>query len=114
MPLRGGRQCNHPGCPKTQAASYCDEHKKEEVMRSDQYRESSCKRGYDGYWRKARIGWLLKHPLCVECERQGHVVQATVVDHRVPHRGDKVLFWDRNNWDSLCKPCHDAKTGRGL
>jgi 5-methylcytosine-specific restriction protein A len=36
-----------------------------------------------------------------------------VVDHRVPHRGDDHLFWDRSNWQAMSKPCHDEKTGRG-
>ena len=34
------------------------------------------------------------------------------VDHIIPHRGDQKLFWDRNNWQALCKPCHDRKTGK--
>jgi len=33
---------------------------------------------------------------------------ATVVDHRIPHRGDKRLFWDRNNWEPLCASCHSG------
>ncbi|WP_223866012.1 HNH endonuclease [Salipiger aestuarii] len=32
---------------------------------------------------------------------------ATVVDHIQPHKGDKALFWDRNNWQPICKHCHD-------
>ena len=35
---------------------------------------------------------------------------AVIVDHIKPHRGDKVLFWDRNNWQPLCKMHHDRKT----
>ncbi|MGN0150610.1 MAG: HNH endonuclease, partial [Clostridia bacterium] len=35
-----------------------------------------------------------------------------VVDHIVPHRGDERLMWDENNWQALCKPCHDNKTGK--
>ena len=27
-----------------------------------------------------------------------------------PHRGDQKPFWDQNNWQSLCKSCHDKKT----
>jgi len=37
---------------------------------------------------------------------------ATVVDHKVPHRGDQVLMWDQNNWQSMAKECHDKKTAR--
>jgi 5-methylcytosine-specific restriction protein A len=33
-----------------------------------------------------------------------------VVDHRIPHRGDKRLFWDQSNWQSMSKTCHDRKT----
>ncbi len=56
------------------------------------------------------LRWLTNNPLCVECERQGLTTPATEVDHIVPHRGDKVLFWDHDNWQALCKPCHDVKT----
>jgi len=75
-------------------------------------KESSTKRGYSYKWQQARAGYLLKHPLCVYCERQGRVTAATVVDHRVPHRGDMKLFWDSANWQPLCKPCHDGQKQR--
>ncbi|MDY6960324.1 MAG: HNH endonuclease signature motif containing protein [Pseudomonadota bacterium] len=78
----------------------------------DEGRGSSAARGYDSRWRRTRIGWLGKHPLCVMCELKGLTVAASRVDHIVPHRGCKVLFWDRNNWQSLCEPCHNSKTAR--
>lgn len=37
------------------------------------------------------------------CERV-----AEVVDHIIPHRGDLDLFHDPENWQSLCKHCHDS------
>ena len=76
-------------------------------------RESATNRGYDARWRRARAQQLAARPLCAECERQGKTTAASVVDHVVPHRGDAVLFWDPGNWQSLCKPCHDAKTLAG-
>jgi 5-methylcytosine-specific restriction endonuclease McrA len=30
-----------------------------------------------------------------------------VADHREPHHGDEQLFWDQDNLQTLCKPCHD-------
>ena len=60
--------------------------------------------------RRLVLGNLHSHSLCVECEKQGKLTQATVVDHIVPHRGDQKLFWDESNWQPLCKPCHDKKT----
>jgi 5-methylcytosine-specific restriction protein A len=73
-------------------------------------RPNAAARGYDGKWRKAREGYLAKHPLCRICKELGRVVAATVVDHIIPHRGDMKLFWDKANWQPLCKCCHDRKT----
>lgn len=65
-------------------------------------------RGYNYRWEKARKRFLTQHPLCCMCLGQGRVEPATVVDHKVPHRGDQALFWSPANWQSLCKPHHDA------
>ncbi len=78
----------------------------------DRFRESSTARGYGHAWRKARKGHIRNHPICVLCWLEGIVTPATVVDHIKPHRGDPKLFWDRNNWQSLCKRHHDSKTAR--
>jgi 5-methylcytosine-specific restriction enzyme A len=84
-----------------------------EVKRDlDRQRPSAARRGYGSRWRKARAAFLARHPLCAACRAQGRVVQATVVDHVVPHRSDQRLFWDETNWAPACKPCHDAKTAR--
>lgn len=87
--------------------------KRQAWKRSDARRGSASKRGYNARWRKARAAFLAHNPLCVACEREGATVEAKVVDHIVPHRGDDELFQDRTNWQSLCKACHDRKTGRG-
>ena len=75
-------------------------------------RETAAKRGYGSRWRKARATYLGEHPTCAECAKAGQVTAATVVDHRVPHRGDLTLFWDSSNWQSLCKPCHNSHKQR--
>lgn len=71
---------------------------------------SANSRGYTYAWQQARLRFLKAHPLCVICEESDTIEPATVVDHKIPHRGDQTLFWDRTNWQSLCKPHHDAKT----
>jgi 5-methylcytosine-specific restriction endonuclease McrA len=78
--------------------------------RSD--KQTSAQRGYGYKWQKAREDYLAKHPLCVYCEREGRVTLATVVDHKVPHRGDMKLFWDSNNWQSLCATHHSRDKQR--
>lgn len=66
-------------------------------------RPSARQRGYDSEWDKARKAFLAKHPFCRRCG-----APAKVVDHIIPHRGDKAVFWDRANWQPLCTPCHSG------
>jgi len=90
----------------------CEPHAAKLQREVDQRRGSAASRGYDGKWAKARTSWLRAHPLCMKCESEQRVVSATVVDHIVPHKGDRKLFWDSANWQSLCKSHHDEKTAR--
>lgn len=75
-------------------------------------RLGSTARGYTYKWQQASKRYLATHPLCVECERQNIIEQATEVDHITPHRGDMQLFWDPENWQGLCHLCHSRKTAR--
>lgn len=106
MPRKPKKPCRHPGCPRLTDGQYCEEH--EALHHSD--RAASKRRGYDSRWNRARVRYLKEHPLCVRCMAQHRMVKATVVDHVTPHRGDAVLFWDEDNWQPLCKACHDKKT----
>lgn len=76
-------------------------------------RANSAQRGYGYDWQTAREHYLRDNPLCVTCEKSGYVVEATVVDHIKPHRGNSGLFWALSNWQSLCVGCHNRKTGKG-
>ena len=70
-------------------------------------------RGYNYRWQKARLAHLRDNPLCVMCKEQDNrVAVATVVDHKIPHRGDMVLFWDETNWQSLCASHHSSDKQR--
>ena len=109
MPRRPATPCHHPGCPELvpSGEKYCEKHK---PLHPEEVR-SAGSRGYNRAWQKARKQYLDANPLCVKCMQEGRYVKATVVDHIVPHRGDQKLFWDRSNWQSLCKKHHDLKTG---
>ena len=63
-------------------------------------------------WRAGRAQFLAENPLCEECRSTGRITPATVVNHRIPHKGDLALFWDRTNWQSVCKPHHDGPIQR--
>ena len=107
MPRRPGTPCQHPGCPELVSnGKYCEKHK---PLHSED-RPSAAARGYGSKWQKASKKYLEAHPLCVKCMAVGEYTKATVVDHIIPHRGDQKLFWDRSNWQALCKKCHDTKT----
>lgn len=69
-------------------------------------------------WQKASAAWIKEHPFCALCLVRGRVnecaIQDTctkqrtlVVDHIEPHRGNMDLFWDQDNWETLCRLCHD-------
>lgn len=104
MPRKPPKPCKHPGCPELTDNNFCDKHKNLHARRSAK------ERGYDSRWRTARKRFLKENPLCLECFKDNRLVEATVVDHIIPHRGDKNLFWDETNWQALCKSCHDRKT----
>ena len=112
MPRTPKRPCRHPGCPNLcDKGVYCLQHME---FSSDRMRGGADARGYNAEWRRARKAFLQKHPLCVQCLKEGFIIPAMVVDHIIPHRGDQKLFWDEQNWQPLCKNCHDQKTGSGL
>ena len=113
MPNKPRRPCRYPGCPEfcDPGRVFCKYHRE---WSDDRQRGNAAERGYDARWKKARDLFLKEHPLCAFCRAEGKIVPATVVDHIIPHRGDHRLFWDQTNWESLCKECHDKKTGAGL
>ena len=113
MPTKPMRPCNQQGCPELiSEGRYCEKHRKEKQKVQDYRRGSAASRGYDSRWQKARLAFLKLHPLCVECAKEHKTTAATVVDHIVPHKGDKQLFWDVNNWQPLCDHHHAVKTAK--
>jgi len=112
MPTRALSPCLQPGCPVLCHGGYCDAHRRQRQQRIDHSRGTSAQRGYGYRWQQARRAFLAEHPLCVECEKDGKVSPATEVDHIQAHNGDDRLFWDRSNWQGLCKECHSRKTAR--
>lgn len=75
-------------------------------------KRKTAERGYGGKWQRARTAFLSAHPMCERCAREGVSTIATVVNHRIPHRGDIKLFWDRKNWEPACKRHHDSDIQR--
>lgn len=115
MPVAALHPCSQPGCGALTDAARCSKHRAQAQREQDQRRGSAHQRGYGRAWQKASKAYLRAHPLC-QCEACDdgckRVTPASVVDHKVPHKGDMALFWDSSNWQSMSKPCHDRKTAR--
>lgn len=80
-------------------------------MASRDDRRTASQRGYGYRWRVERAGFLALNPWCV-LKGAGCGMLATLVDHRIPHRGDMALFWNRDNWQPLCAHCHNVHKQR--
>ena len=114
------RKCKQLGCTGVAAkrSSYCTEHdrggiSKEEVLYTPTRNRPEYHKLYNtGAWRRLRVSVLAARPLCVRCTQHGLVVRATDVDHIESHKGNRSLFFNKNNLQSLCRSCHSWKTAR--
>lgn len=62
-------------------------------------------------WKERRDHQLRKQPLCERHLARGEVAQASVANHKIPHKGDWQLFI-AGELESVCKPCHDGEVQR--
>ena len=106
--------CHITGCPhlSIEHSGFCEEHLRERRRDADKKRGTAVERGYDYRWQQQSKIFLRHHPLCVECSKENKVTPANCVDHIEPHKGNQSLFWDKNNWQPLCKHHHDLKTAK--
>jgi 5-methylcytosine-specific restriction enzyme A len=111
-PYRPRKPCNYPGCGALVHGGerYCEQHKKAVQKQLDERRGTATERGYGARWHRASRMYLAEHPLCVLCEKEeGRAIAATIVDHIIPHKGDQELFWNEDNWQSVCVHHHAMK-----
>lgn len=115
MPNKPLKPCKYLMCRELVevGTSYCITHQRQ---RNNESKRNSTRHWKDWYsmprWRTIRLHWLNANPLCVMCLADNKVVAATVVDHIQDHKGDKSLFLDVNNLQSLCVRCHNSKTAK--
>lgn len=93
-------------------------HKAAKSRREVAPRATARQRGYSHAWDDYSSDYRKQHPICAECERQGRVTPAHVVDHIIPHKGDHDLLWNPDNHQPLCDKrgcnCHGFKTANEL
>jgi 5-methylcytosine-specific restriction enzyme A len=115
--------CSARGCDELAlpCQSRCEDHERDR-QKIEAARRQAAKAGSRAWsqlyqtpeWKRASRAFRLAHPICAECAKVGLVVPTREVDHIIPHRGDRRLFWDRTNWQGLCTPCHSRKTAAEL
>jgi 5-methylcytosine-specific restriction enzyme A len=112
MPQPAPRACHAPGCPQTtRSGAYCDEHRRERGRRRDQ--DDPDHRFYHtARWRRFRLWFLHRHPLCVMCAAVRLDRPARHVDHIVPRKLRPDLSLVEENCQGLCHSCHSRKTRR--
>lgn len=114
MPYAAPHPCNKPGCGKLTNKRFCEEHTKTEAKhnwQSDKVRGNRHHRGYGNEWERIRKVVLKRDTyLCQPCLKEGRVKAAIAVDHITPKaQGGTDDEW---NLQSICNPCHLAKTAR--
>jgi 5-methylcytosine-specific restriction protein A len=113
MPQRAKRPCEQSGCPALVESGYCEVHAKPAAQQHERWRGSAASRGYDSAWQRLAAAHKRKHPLCVDCLKQGRVTAVEEVDHVIPFKGkDDPLRLDPKNLQSLCGSHHRAKTAQ--
>jgi 5-methylcytosine-specific restriction protein A len=75
-------------------------------------RSSAKARGYGKDWQALRAIHLAREPDCRACAEAGIERKARIVDHIESIAARPELRLDPANLQSLCWPCHNAKTIR--
>lgn len=105
MPTRAARVCRCGLRIADGATCPCQRGRKSSA---DKQRPTASARGYGTKWGRERAEYLLDHPWCTRCLTRGIRTAATVINHKIPHKGEPRLFWNRRNWEAVCPPCHNS------
>lgn len=99
--------CRFPGCNKyADGDGYCKEHMQYKP-KPFQYAKRSNESLYNTYaWKQLRAIVIQEQKCCQMC---GSIEELTV-DHIIPPKGDKDLFFNALNLQVLCHSCHCRKT----
>lgn len=108
MPMKPRRPCAYPGCPKLSSGngSYCAKHTILQRKNYDRYERSpEIIKRYGNKWHKTRARYVLSHPLCEQCLKEGRLRAMDEVHHIVPVK--KGGTDAEENLMSLCRSCHN-------
>jgi 5-methylcytosine-specific restriction protein A len=86
-------------------SSYCKEHRPARAPKETDAFYLSVQ------WRKFREWYLSRHPLCEQCEKEGRLTRAAMVDHIIEIKDGGALT-SEDNAMSMCLKCHGKKTAK--
>lgn len=112
MGVLAPRPCTSPGCRKlvsgASRTSRCAEHAPAPWATNEG--KTAHQRGYGARWRRLRAVVLASEPLCRQCDREGRIAAARIVDHVVPKAEGGTD--EMSNLQPLCLRCSNEKTQR--
>ena len=113
MPYKPNTLCRHAGCGRiAEENGYCKAHQYH-AKQAGYVRDKSVQGMYTHKWSKTSKDYLADHPWCEDCAKRGVYTVGTEVHHKIKHRGNTTLFWQRDNCVGLCTSCHSIRTRRG-
>lgn len=59
-------------------------------------------------WTRESKAFRMANPVCAMCEAEGILTPSEVTDHIIPVAVCDD-FWDRDNWQALCRKCNHLK-----
>lgn len=107
MPDAPQTPCLQPGgCPGYAVRNgRCAAH----AVQSDHNGRKTAERGYDAVWRRFRVWFVARHPVCEDCGR----MPTKEVHHKQKLADHPELRCVESNCLGLCKRCHSIRTKRG-
>ncbi len=98
--------------PRIPGEQFMKQRKKDSDKIYNKNRPERDKLYYSRQWKQISMLYRKQHPLCEECERNGRIVKADLVDHIVAVNNSGSM-WSWDNLQSLCMNCHNKKHSKG-
>ena|SRR5437016_5588404 len=112
--LKPKHPCASPNCREVTDRRYCSEHFAEQRAKQRTKSPSARAAGYDARWDRYSRGFLRGNPFCCDpfARHRGQIVRATVTGHKLAHKGNETLLWDRDNHYPLCSGCNSYQCAK--
>lgn len=100
-----------PNKPKTHRPKHQPTRKQQNAAYDARRAEDAIRKLYwSPRWRRGvRVLILARDPYCKRCEAKGIITPSDTVNHIVKARDDPSRFFDEDNLEGVCAPCHSRE-----